>query len=130
MVNPAFGVGREVLIDMPPGHKGEVKIDLDGDPSIKPPAHNGDVKIDMDGGSDIKTPSGTGDVRLDMDLDHRHDVDFPGGNRPELNLPDVDLSADRPSGRSLPGAEANVVIKGPSKPKFDVAEPSLNLVSN
>ena len=125
MVNPAFAGGsREVLIDMPQGHHDEVKIDLDGDPSFKPPAHNDEIKIDMDGGSGIKLPSGSGDAKLDMDWDHERNVDFPDGNRRELKLPTGNGS---PSGSGLPGTDANVIIKGPSKPK---SIPSVDLVRN
>ena len=113
---------------MPPGNKGEVKIDVDGDPSVKPPSYNRDVKIDMDGKSDIKTPSGGGDFRLDMDWDPRLDVTAPDEeNRSKLNPPSISGTAldlpdvDKPSGGSLPGTDANVVIKGPSTPKLDVS---------
>ena len=128
MVNPAFADGsREVLIDMPQGHHDEVKIDLDGDPSFKPPAHNDEIKIDLDGGSGIKLPSGSGDAKLDMDWDHERNVDFPDGNRPELKLPTGNGS---PSGSGLPGTDANVIIKGPSKPKIKESIPSVDLVRN
>ena len=147
MVNPAFADrSREVLIDMPQGHHDEVKIDLDGDPSFKLPAHNDEIKIDMDGGSgiklpsgsggatidmdggsDIKLPSGSGDGKLDMDWDHERNVDFPDGNRPELKLPTGNGS---PSGSGLPGTDANVIIKGPSKPKIKESIPSVDLVRN
>lgn len=117
---------------MPPGNKGEVKIYMDGEPSIKPPTNNGDVKIDMDGKPDIKTPSGTKDVKLDVSLDHRGDVNLPDGNHPQVSLPNVsgpsvDLPDGRPSG-TLPGADANVVIRSPGKPDIDGAGPS-SLVS-
>lgn len=129
VVNPAFDGSREILIDMPPSNKGEVKIDMDGDPSVKPPTYNGDVKIDMDGDTGIKTPSGTRDVKLDMDWDPT----LPDGNRPELSLPGVsrpslDLPDHKSSRSNLPGADADVVIKGPAKPTFD-EEGATNLVS-
>ena len=113
---------------MPPGGKDEVKIDMDGDPSIKPPSYNGDVRIDMEGKSDIKTPSGSGDVKLDMDWDPRVDVTAPDAeNRPKQNLPSTSVAAVdlpgvdlKPSEGRLPGADANVVINGLSEPELDV----------
>lgn len=111
---------------MPPDSKGEVKIDMpEGDSSMKPPAYNGDVKIGMNGESDIKTPSGTGDVKLDMEWDPRKNVGLPDGNHVETNFPAVsgpaiDLPDDKPSGSCLPGADAEVIINDPSKPKLDV----------
>ncbi|KAJ7360126.1 Protein lin-7 C [Desmophyllum pertusum] len=134
VINPAFGDSREVLIDMPNSHHdGEVKIDMDGGPSFKPPAHKGDVKIDMGGDPVIKPPTGEGDVHLDMDWDPPLDMNLSDGNRPDLTLPDgkppgIDLpdgtlsGSGFPSG-SLPGADADVVINGPSKPTFNVDGP-------
>jgi len=123
---------------MPPHHEGEFKIDMDGSPSIKPLSHKGDVKVDMSGHPGIKPPSRKGDVKIDMDWDPSLDKNLTGGNRPDLNLPEgthpgVDLpenelSASGLSGGSLPGADANVVIKSPAKPTFNVDGPK-NLVS-
>ena len=107
-----------------PSGSGGAKIDMDGGSGIKLPFSGGDAKIDMDGASDIKLPSGSGDAKLDMDWDHERNVDFPDGNRRELKLPTGNGS---PSGSGLPGTDANVIIKGPSKPK---SIPSVDLVRN
>ena len=110
-----------------PSGSGGAKIDMDGGSGIKLPFSGGDAQIDMDGGSDIKLPSGSGDGKLDMDWDHERNVDFPDGNRPELKLPTGNGS---PSGSGLPGTDANVIIKGPSKPKIKESIPSVDLVRN
>lgn len=112
---------------MPPDNKAEVKIDMEGDSSMKPPAYNRGVKIDMNGESDIETPSGTGNVKLDMEWDLRKNVGLPDGNHVETNLPAVSgpvvgLPDDKPSGSCLPGVDAKVIINDPSKPKLDVGE--------
>ena len=100
---------------------------MDGGSGIKLPFSGGDAQIDMDGGSDIKLPSGSGDGKLDMDWDHERNVDFPDGNRPELKLLTGNGS---PSGSGLPGTDANVIIKGPSKPKIKESIPNVDLVRN
>ena len=100
---------------------------MDGGSGIKLPSGSGDAKIDMDGGSGIKLPSGSGDAKLDMDWDHERNVDFPDGNRPEFKLPTRNGS---PSGSGLPGTDASVIIKGPSKPKIKKSIPSVDLVRN
>ena len=110
-----------------PSGSGDAKIDMDGGSGIKLPFNRGDAKIDMDGGSGIKLPSGSGDAKLDMDWDHERNVDFPDGNRPELKLP---TGNGIPSGSGLPGTDANVIIKGPSKPKIKESIPSVDLVRN
>ena len=131
VVNPAFGGSREVLIDMPPRPDGEVKLDMDGSPSIKPLTRKGDVKIDMGGDPVINPPGSKGDVHLDMDWDNRPlDMDLSDGNHPDValpegtlsgvDLPDSKLSGSGFSGGSLPGADADIVIKGPSKPTFNL----------
>ena len=123
---------------MPPRHEGEVKIDMDGSPSIRPPSHNGDIQIDMGGHRVIKPPSSKGDVKLDMDWDPSLDTNLTDGDPPDLTLPEgkppgVDLpesklSASGLSGGSLPGADADVIIQSPAKPKFNVDGPK-NMVS-
>ena len=110
-----------------PSGSGDAKIDMDGGSGIKLPSGSGDAKIDMDGGSGIKLPSGSGDAKLDMDWDHERNVDFPDGNRPEFKLPTRNGS---PSGSGLPGTDASVIIKGPSKPKIKKSIPSVDLVRN
>jgi len=122
---------------MPPHHEGEFKIDIDGSPSMKRPSHKGDVKVDKSGYPGIKPPSGKGDVKIDMDWDpsldknltdgNRPDLNLPGGKRPSIDLPDSELSATGFSGRSLPGADADVVIQSPAKHTFNVDGPK-NLV--
>ena len=106
---------------MPPDNKREVKIDMEGDSSVKPPAYNGDVKIDVNEESSIKPPSGTGDVKLDMEWDPLPDRDHLETNLPAVSGPAVDLTDDKSSGSCLPGADAKVIIDDPSKPKLDVA---------
>lgn len=138
VVNPAFGGSREVLIDMPPRHEGDVKIDMDGSPSVRPPSHKGDVKIDMGGHPVINPPSSKGDVKLDMDWDPSLDTNLTDGNPPDLtipegkppgvDLPESKLSASGLSGGSLPGADADVIIQRPAKPTFNVDGPK-NMVS-
>lgn len=120
---------------MPPRHDGEVKIDMDGSPSIRPLSHKGDVKINMGGDADVQLPSRKGDAQLDMDFDHgpldmslsdgsHPDVSLPEGKLSDLDLPGSKLSRSGFSGGHLPGADADVHIESPSKPTFNLEGPT------
>ncbi|XP_068731290.1 neuroblast differentiation-associated protein AHNAK-like [Montipora capricornis] len=116
VVNPAFSHSRDVVLDIPPGDDGEVKIDMDGGASIKPPDYNKNVNIGGEGESRIRKPSGSSDVKLDMDWDSRHDDVLPSTSGHALDLPGIKPPG---SGSGLQGADVDVTVMGASYPKYD-----------